>query len=119
RVRRIATGERDQRIHGYVPSRLARTGGRDHEIRAVPPGGDRDHVRPAADFGGGQPDLALLLQSGQNVGFAGWGVPHLGDRVDIKAPILAARREVAGALEPIAFERDLPTVLAAQLVNEG
>src|SRR5207237_6729714 len=35
-----------------------------------------------------------------------------------KAPVLAAWREVAGALEAVAFERHLPTVLAPQAVDE-
>src|SRR5256885_3246151 len=74
-------------------------------------------MRAARDVCGRQPHVVLLLDRSQRVRFASRRVPqahslHLADGVDVVAPGLAARREVLRALEAVAFERDLPTVLA-------
>src|SRR4029077_9198688 len=40
------------------------------------------------------------------------------DRVDVIAPVLSSRREMPRTLEAVALQRDLPTVLAPQAVDE-
>ena len=85
----------------------------------VPPGGDCDHVRTPRDVGADKKVLALLFERSDDIALAALYVSHLRDRVDVIAPIPAFRRQVARALEPIAFKRDLPAVLAAQAVDES
>jgi hypothetical protein len=85
---------------------------------AVPLRRDRNDVRPSRDVGADEEIPTLLLQGRQHIGLASRDVSHLRARIDVIAPTLAFGRQVARALEPIAFECDLPAVLAAQPVDE-
>src|SRR5438128_10726880 len=80
-------------------------------------------MRPPRDIRAGQPHIVLLLQRRESVGLARRGVPQIRTSlrgwVDVVAPALASGREVSSALETIALQRQLPTVLAAETVNAG
>src|SRR5207253_3510663 len=97
--------------------------GRDDEVGPVPPARDGNEMRPPRDIRAGQPHIVLLLQRRESVGLARRGVPQIRTSlrgwVDVVAPALASGREVSSALETIALQRQLPTVLAAETVNEG
>jgi len=97
-----------------VTCRPAASDRRDHNLAAVPPRGNRDHVRSARRTRGGKPQITILRKEGEDVRLALLGAPQFAHDAYLRSRCVAKHLEAARrALGRAALDAGKLAVLAA------